>query len=164
MHAGVGIAAKARPAGDVDDGAAAMGAEMADGAAAELAGSRQVDPQGALPGGQEGIEVAVGIGGFVDAGVVDQDVDAALPSLRSIPHGLGGSGIGEVAADGERPARPRGIDQRLGGFATAAVVDDHVCAQPQQHRHRRRPDAARAAGHQHRLSRHVDHGISSFRL
>ena len=74
------IAAKGGAAGDIDDAAAAIGLEMLDGEAAEVGCGGEIDGERAGPGC-----LPVGVGSvvadaLVDAGIVDQRVDAAEPT------------------------------------------------------------------------------------
>ena len=91
------VAAPACAARDIDDAAAALLAEMGDGEPAEIGRRLQVDLQRARPASMPIVVGSVRVDAFVDAGIVDQRVDAAvrggralLPRSRAAPPGPSG--------------------------------------------------------------------------
>jgi hypothetical protein len=136
------IAAKGGTASDADDGALGVGGKpMVDGGAAQVGGGDQVDLQGARPDG-----LPVGMGALavflkVDAGIVDQNVDLALPGEGSGPERPRGTGIAQLglhqmAAVGAKLGR-KGLCRAAAG----AVVQHDRPARRHHGAHGGRPDA-----------------------
>jgi hypothetical protein len=63
---------------------------------------------------------------FIDAGVVDEDIEAAVVLDRRVDHALRSRAGGDVAADGDRVAAGRGNrgDHRVRTRLAGCIVDD----------------------------------------
>ena len=97
--AGVGAGAQAGAGDDVDDLAAAVGAQMGEDFADDVVGAVQVDIDD-LPPGFEGDVVEIAKGG-VDAGVVDDEVDGAELGDGAGDELLDVRVVGDIAGTGE---------------------------------------------------------------
>ena len=125
------IAAKGGAAGDVDDPPAlAAVAEVGDRKPAEVGCGLEVDGQRALPGGVPLLVVGMIGDALIDAGIVDEGVDAsAEPPQRRLPDFRRCCGIGEIARN-QLVAAARGmaddivtggLEQCVSGRADAAA-------------------------------------------
>ena len=132
---------------DVDDAAAARGAQRRQRMAQAQEGAELVDPHLPLDTFQVGVFDAPG---EVDAGVVDHDVQLA----EQLHRGGHRFGPGRVAADvvGDEHAARAQLGRQRAAFLGQHVGDGHVGAIGQQPAHDRRADAARAAGDQRGLA------------
>src|SRR5438128_9622755 len=99
MHVIRIVAAKCCAARQVDDDAPALLGEVMQRLAAEMAGGDEIDLQCAMPGGRPALEGILDIGGLINAGIVDQDVDPAAPGYRLAPDGRNRVILGEIADD-----------------------------------------------------------------
>ena len=108
-----------------DRAAVALPHHLVGGGLDHIEGAVQVDPQRALECG--GRHVEEGVKG-ADAGVADEDVDAAQRRGRSGDEGGGARGRGDVAVDGDRLSSQRADRRhdRVGVGAIVEVVDRHI--------------------------------------
>ena len=119
-------AEKREQGGDVDDFAGAAGDHVLAGGAAGDEDAVEVDVEDGVP---VGVGVVDGGGAFDDAGVVDENVEVALPGDGLVDEALDGGAVGEVGGDGvgvEAVFR-EAVDDG-GEFAGIAAVDDDVGA------------------------------------
>ena len=125
------IAAKGGAAGDVDDPPGDSEVEeLRDGELAEVGGGLEVDPQRPVPGRVPLLVGRIVGDGFVDSGIVDEDVDLPAELVeRGLPDLARRLGVGEVAGD-QLVASKRGmaadlvavgLEQGISGRADAAA-------------------------------------------
>src|SRR5581483_9265489 len=134
-----------------DHDPAALLPEVPDGLADEVRRLEDVDAHRLLPARVPRLVGALERRLGRDRGVDDDDVDARLQRDRVVPQGARSTRLGEIAPD-ERGQLGRDARERLlGSGAVRAVVGDHGCAVCSERRRDRRADAARRAGHEHRL-------------
>jgi hypothetical protein len=151
------VAAMRGAAGDVDDLAAALRAELRDRQLAELRRRGEVDLHHPRPGRAPGLGRRVHRDGLEDAGIVDQHVDARRRFARLPPQRRGGIRIGEIRCDQAAAPGPDLALDRLGRRAIAAIVQ-HDLGPGRGHRaDDGGADAARSAGHQDRLALELTH-------
>ncbi len=150
------LAALARGARDVDDPAAPGLLHVGDRRADHVEGAGQVDRDHLVP-----LAVAdlLDGGALPDAGVVDEDVQAAEAVDGLVDHHLGLFLDGDVRCEGER--FPTGLldalCDELGRRPLEAVVDGDPGPGAGQQLAAGAADAARAAGHQGGTAFEVDH-------
>ncbi len=154
-----GVAAKGGAAGDVDDRAAATLAEVADGLAAQVRRRHQVDAEGARPRRGPGLEVGVDARRDVDAGVVDQHVDAALPGNGVAPQRGHAASVLEIGPHQVAPLAANLVGERHGALVAPAVVQHDVASRAREGADDGGADPSRPAGHEGHLSAEIDHGL-----
>ncbi len=100
------------PAGDIDDPApSSRPLPVQDRATAQVGAGLEIHLKGMAPGVVPGLEVGGGQGGFENARIVDEYIDAAIqPRQRSFPKAVGGVGISKVGAEDVRPLMARVAD------------------------------------------------------
>jgi hypothetical protein len=103
------------------------------------------------------VEVVIDIRGLVDAGIVDQDVDAALPRRRRAPNLGDALGIGEIAGHEMALIGAELLLQLRRPTPGDDVVQHGPAADTGHAAHDRGADAAAAAGYQDNLAAQVDH-------
>src|SRR5581483_12313158 len=87
-----------------------------------------------------------------DAGVVVQDVEAAVVLLRRREHRVDAGGLRDIGVDGGRaPARRLDLLHGLGGAGVVHVGDDDVRPFARETQRRRAPDPRPRAGDDRRL-------------
>ncbi len=151
------VAAMAGAAGEVDDDAAAMFAHMRDGAAAELGGRSEIDPHGALPAGEPVVECEVDRAFLINAGIVDEDIDAASPGDGLVPEPFGVLHIEQVRLDDSHVRFADVSGKRAGGLRVGAVMDDGSSAAGDDPADGRRANTSGAASDKHGLAAEIDH-------
>src|SRR6266404_2571188 len=157
MHVIRIVAAKGRPARQIDDDATALLGEMAQGFATEMTGCHQIDLQGAMPGGRPALEGILDVGRLIDPGVVHQHVDPPTPRNRALPARRNGGIARQVAQNGMAILGPQLLRQLPAAGRARSVVQDRLTARCDHRAHDRSADAARPAGHQHNLAVELDH-------
>jgi len=144
---------------DVDD----LSSSAFDHAGRDLLGQHeatgQVRSHHGVPGAQRQVNQ---VGGMVDAGVVNQDVNAAEPSLERADRVTHGVVVGHIEGDAfdPRPAGPGGEASHLGGRGRDSCrvppMQDHRCARGRQGACDARPDATRRTGDEGQATAEVE--------
>jgi hypothetical protein len=138
--------------GDVDDPAPALLLHRRNRQADGVKGAGEIDRQDRIPLLDREL---LDRGNMLDAGIVDEDVDAAELAAREVDHGgdvaaLADVGAAEGDADVVRPRhlRPRLLDRRR----VAEAVDDDIGASAGERLGDAEPDAARRSRYDGRLA------------
>ncbi len=127
-------------------------------------GAGEVDVEHLLPGGD--VDLPGERPGAIDAGVVDQHVDAAPGRVERGEHRLDRGGVADIGLDGDGLAavRLQPGDERLGFLGVADVVDGNLGAGCAEGLHHRGAEAGVAAGDQDAPGVKIDlHGGGTYR-